>query len=55
MTHGPMTKASRPIPHIREGLQTTPGPPGGPPDHTRNSGRASLPLPDLREGLPAPP
>ena len=36
-------------------LPTTPGPPGGPPDHSRTSGRSSRPLPDIREVLPTTP
>ena len=60
-----LCKGLKPVPNIREshprtsghpgGPQTSPGLLGGPPDHSRTSGRASRPLPDIREGLPTTP
>ena len=47
--------ASRSLPDLRESLQTLPGSPRGPPDHSWTSTRYSQPLPTLRKVLPTPP
>ena len=44
--------ASLPLPDIQEGISTTTGQPGGPPDHSRTSEWEFRPHPDSWEGLP---